>query len=150
MKPMILLFICGLFAGCKHHNNQSRDLQPEIANNSADSLPTLQREIYLKIDEIHAGKLYINKNKQDVFYRLLVIPEEENILLVAENIQPGEEGGGYKLLKTIQLTNNGLTLPNSNLYKVDSLKFIDSVTVQGYFNGKKNSINLESLKTDLN
>lgn len=98
---------------------------------------------------MHTGKLYMNKNKQEVFYRLLVIPEEENILLVAENIQPGEEGGGYKLLKTVRLTNDRLTLPNSNLYKVDSLKFIDSVTVQGYFNGKKNSINLESLKTDL-
>jgi hypothetical protein len=138
-----------LFAGCKHRNNQSRDVHTEIANNAADSLPKLQRNIYLKIDEMHTGKLYMNKNKQEVFYRLLVIPEEENILLVAENIQPGEEGGGYKLLKTVRLTNDRLTLPNSNLYKVDSLKFIDSVTVQGYFNGKKNSINLESLKTDL-
>jgi hypothetical protein len=130
---------------CKHSNNPSRD----IGNNSSDILPALQRNIYLKIDEIHTGKLYINKNKQEVFYRLLIIPEEENILLVAENIQPGEEGGGYKLLKTIRLTNTGLTLPNSNLYKVDSLKFIDSVTVRGYFNDKKKSINLENLKTDL-
>jgi len=146
MKPIILLLICGLLAGCQHKNTQSRDLHPERANNFSDSLPKLQRNIYLKIDEIHTGKLYINKNKQEAFYRLLVIPEEENILLVAENIQIGEEGTGYKLLKTARLSNNALTLPNSNLYKVDSLKFIDSVTVQGYFNEKKKSINLESLK----
>jgi hypothetical protein len=149
MKSIILLFFCILFAGCKHGNNQSKNIHSEIANTSLDNLPELERNIYLKIEEIHTGKLYISKNKKEVFYRLLVIPEEENIMLVAENIQIGEEGGGYKLLKTIRLTNIGLTPPKSNLYKVDSLKFTDSVTVQGYFNDKKKSINLERLKTVL-
>ncbi|MDB5147200.1 MAG: hypothetical protein JWQ57_1220 [Mucilaginibacter sp.] len=146
MKSIILLFTCILFAGCKHGRNQSRDIHSEIANTSLDSLPELEKNIYLKIDEIHVGKLYINKNKKEVFYRLLVIPEEENIMLVAENIQIGDEGGSYKLLKTVRLTNNGLTHPKSNLYKVDSLKFIDSVTIQGYFNGIKKSVNFENLK----
>jgi hypothetical protein len=96
-----------------------------------------ERKIYLRADAIYSGKVYTNKNKKDVFYRILEIPEEENIMLIAENISIDEEGGDYQLIKRIRLTDDNSVLSKFGLNKLDSVKFIDSVRVEGYFNGKK-------------
>ncbi|WP_426670569.1 hypothetical protein ACPPVU_04830 [Mucilaginibacter sp. McL0603] len=103
-------------------------------------------KIYLKADAIYSGKVYTNKDKKDVFYRILEIPEEENIMLIAENISIGEEGGNYQLIKRVRLTDDNAVLPRFGLSKIDSVKFIDSVRVEGYFNDKKMIINVDSLK----
>lgn len=104
-----------------------------------------EKTIYLKIDQIYTGKIY-NNYKSPMFFRVLVIPEEENIMLIAEKISIGEEGGNYKLVIRIRLTDDNSTLPKFGLNNIDSLRFIDSVTIQGYFNNKKMIINLEKLK----
>ena len=96
--------------------------------------------MYLKIDKIYSGSVYTNKAGHDVFYRILEIPEEENTLLIAENISIGDEGGNYQLIKRVNL-NEVLTRHGS--LTVDSLKFIDSVNIQGYFNDKKMIVNLD-------
>jgi len=83
-----------------------------------------------------------------VFYRVLVIPEEENIMLIAENISVGdEEGGNLKLVKLARITDDDSALPKFGLSSVDSLKFIDTTKIDGYFNGKKLTINLDKLKS---
>jgi len=105
-----------------------------------------EHKIYLKANAIYSGSVYTNKENKDVFYRIVEIPEEENIALIAENISIGEEGGNYQLIKRIRLTDNNSLMPKFGLNKADSIKFIDSVRVEGYFNGKKMIINLDSIK----
>jgi len=105
-----------------------------------------EKNAYFKISAIYLGNVYINKQNKEVFYRVLEIPEEENILLIAENITISEEGGSYKLIKRIRLTDDNSVFPKFGLNKIDSLRFIDSVTVKGYFNGEKKVINVDSIK----
>ena len=105
-----------------------------------------EHKIYLKANAIYSGSVYTNKDNKDVFYRVVEIPEEEYITLIAENISIGEEGGNYQLIKRIRLTDDNAVLPKYGLNNIDSIKFIDSVRVEGYFNGKKMVINLDSIK----
>jgi hypothetical protein len=116
------------------------DLSPAI------STDTFQKAIYLKIDKILSGQLYTNADGKDCFYRVLQIPEEENIMLVAERITIGEEGGKYKLLKRIPLTGPNTPLANYFFNSGDSLSFVDSTTVEVHVNNKVMAINLDKLK----
>jgi hypothetical protein len=121
----------------KHNNYSGQD--------KIDSALSFEKKIYFKIVSIYCGPTYTNRSKETVFYRVLEIAEEENITLFAENISVGEEGGNYGLIDRIRLTDDKSSLPRFGLNKVDSLKFIDSVTIVGYFNKQKMKINL-SLK----
>jgi hypothetical protein len=105
-----------------------------------------EKNNYLSIDKIYSGHTYINSNGNSAFYRILEIPEEENIALYVENISVGEEGGNYQLIKRVRLTDDNSVLPKFGLSTVDSLKFIDSVKIEGYFNDKKRVINLVEIK----
>ncbi|MDB5129009.1 hypothetical protein [Mucilaginibacter sp.] len=105
-----------------------------------------EKKVYFKIDKIYSGPVYEDKSHVDVFYRILEIPEEENISLYAEKISIGDEGGSYLLIKRIRFTDENSTLPKFGLSKVDSLKFIDSVKISGYFNDKRLIVNLSELK----
>jgi hypothetical protein len=153
MKPVLLLLLFLLLYGCT--SEQGKPLPGGIKTTSnpldnkviTDSTAEFERRIYFNIDEIVSGKVYTNKDKIDVFYRVLVIPEEENIMLIAEDISVGEEGGGFKLVKLSRITDEHSALPRFGLYSADSLKFIDSVRVQGYFNKQKKIINLDKLKS---
>ncbi|MEN0054320.1 MAG: hypothetical protein AAGC65_11655 [Mucilaginibacter sp.] len=152
-KQFIIILLCSFFYGCSSSgNNKSSDSlktipQQSVVNNPSD-LTEFEKGVYLKIDEIKSGKIYSNDNKLDVFYRVLTIPEEENIMLIAENISISEEGGGYHLVRRVQLTNDNSVFAKFGLQKIDSLNFVDSVTIRGYFNGKKMNINLNTLKTE--
>jgi len=159
MKIIFLIFVCSIVCSCTSHQNSSAGVldsqnvkitvnnKPEKNGQiSTDSTADFERRIYLKIDEIKTGKVYTNKNNSDVFYRVLIVPEEENIMLLAENISIGEEGGNFKLVKLSRITDDNSALPKFGLGSVDSLKFIDSVRIQGYFNNKKMIINLDKLK----
>ncbi|MFA6248746.1 MAG: hypothetical protein WC615_17520 [Mucilaginibacter sp.] len=110
-----------------------------------DTSKSFEQQVYFRIDKISSGPVYEDKNHADVFYRILEIPEEENISLYAEKISIGEEGGNYQLVKRIRLTDENSILPKFGLTKMDSLKFADSVTVSGYFNDKKLIVNLNNL-----
>jgi hypothetical protein len=150
MKPLIIILAIALLYGCssKGVKQPADSLRKTSAPKTAtiDSLAEFEKKIYLNIDEIKSGKVFTNSNKQDVFYRVLVIPQEENMMLIAENIKPGEEDGNYKLVKMLRITDDGSALPKLGLGTVDSLKFIDSVNIEGYFNHKKQIINLDKLK----
>jgi hypothetical protein len=141
-----------IISSCKSPQRQplSADSQKTIVKtvSASPDMPDKQFEnnIYLKIDEICTGKVYTNKDNKDVFYSVLVIPEEENLTLIAENISIGEEGGNYQLIKRIRLTDDNSVLPEFGLRSVDSLKFVDSVKIEGYFNEKKRIINIDTLK----
>jgi len=112
-----------------------------------DSNTEFERRIYFEIDQIYSGKVYSTKNNQSAFYRVLIVPEEENIMIIAENIEVlGEEGGNFKLIKLSRLTDDDSVLPKFGISSVDSLKFIDSVNIEGYFNNTKKRINLDKLK----
>jgi hypothetical protein len=50
------------------------------------------------------------------------------------------------LRKLSRLTDNNSVLPEFGLNSVDSIRFIDSITIEGYFNGNKKKINLDKLK----
>jgi hypothetical protein len=119
---------------------------PKNQAQSDDKELQFENKIYLKTDAIYSGKVYTNKDNKDVFYRVLEIPEEENITLIAENISIGEEGGNYQLIKRILLTGDNSVLQKFGLNKVDSIKFIDNVRIQGYFNDKKMIINIDSIQ----
>jgi len=68
-------------------------------------------------------------------------------MIIAENIEVlGEEGGNFKLIKLSRLTDDDSVLPKFGISSVDSLKFIDSVNIEGYFNNTKKRINLDKLK----
>ena len=127
--------------GNPNSNNKS-DQDEIITNNNLE----FEKGIYLKIDKIYSGNTFTNKGGKDVFYRILEIPEEENITLFAENISIGEEGGKYQLIKRKRLTDDDSVLPKFGLNSVDSLRFTDSVTIEGYFNRQKIKINLNSLR----
>ena len=114
-----------------------------LTSSSGDSF---EKQIYLKIDKVFSGPSYINNNNQQVFYRLLEIPEEENLSIYLENINIGEEGGNYKLLERKRLTDDNSVLPKFGLSRVDSLTFIDSVTIVGYFNEERMKIDLKKGK----
>ena len=112
-----------------------------------DSNTEFERRIYFEIDQIYSGKVYSTKNNQSAFYRVLIVPEEENVMIIAENIGVlGEEGGNFKLIKLSRLTDDDSVLPKFGISSVDSLKFIDSVNIEGYFNNTKKRINLDKLK----
>ncbi len=99
---------------------------------------------YLKLSNICLGPVHNDKDRDNILYRIIEIPNEESLQLYAEQISIGEEGGNYKLLNRYQIGNEILQLSNSNLYSVDSLAFIDSTIISGYFNNKKMSIDLNS------
>ena len=124
----------------------SSDTSKIISSQNLLQLDNEEHKIYLKANAIYSGSVYTNKDNKDVFYRVVEIPEEENITLIAENISIGEEGGNYQLIKRIRLTDDNAVLPKYGLNNIDSIKFIDSVRVEGYFNGKKMVINLDSIK----
>jgi hypothetical protein len=167
IKFLPLFFLSLFFYGCLSNtrkklvdssktdniSDHSISGQPNLAEKVKDSRSEIddalnfEKRIYLKIDELHTGKVYTNKNNVDVFYRILMVPEEENIMLIAENISIGEEGGNFKLVKLSRITDDNSALPKFGLYSTDSLKFIDTVRISGYFNGKRKIINLDSLKS---
>ena len=165
MRSLILLFIVASLLGCSSHSSKNvidttktvatatstskqADPQPkeDHPKSFADSVAEFERRIYLEIGQVYTGKTYIDKNNRNVFNRVLVVPEEENIMLIAENISFGDEGGNFKLVKLSRITDDGSVLPRFGLSSVDSLKFIDSVDIQGFFNHKKMIITLNKLK----
>jgi len=144
--------------GCKHEEKKKAGSNKDSTNyadngglkqdpkkNSGED-DDFEKRIYLKIDEMETARVYTDKNRMDVFNRVLVIPEEENIMLIVEKISIGEEGAGFKLVKRTRLTDDNTELSKFGLQRVDSLKFIDSVTLSGYFNNKKLKINVETNK----
>lgn len=141
---IITIGICALFNSCTSADKKpvSPDTVAKRTNAPTDTPKSFEQKVYFKIDKISPGPVYEDKNRADVFYRILEIPEEENISLYAEKISVGDEGGNHRLVKRIRLTDENSVLPKFGLTKVDSLKFTDSVTVSGYFNDKKQSINL--------
>ena len=102
-----------------------------------------EKNNYFQIHQIYNGSVFNNKE----YYRILEIPVEENVSLVAEKISIGEEGLNHKLIKRALLTAENSVLPQF-ISKVDSIKFIDSVRIQLIWNKKKIKINLDSLKTN--
>jgi len=113
-----------------------------------DTNVQFETQVYLKIDQILSGETYVDKNGADVFFRIIEIPEEENISLYAEQISIGDEGGNYKLIKRVRLTDDKSVLPKFGISAVDSLKFKDTTTISGYFNKNKLTINLLALKKE--
>jgi hypothetical protein len=112
-----------------------------------DSITEYEKKIYFHIDQVYTGKVYSFNSDSSAFYRILIIPQEENIMILAENIAViDNEGSNLKLRKLSRLTDDGSILPKFGLSSVDSIKFIDSVTIEGYFNDKKKVINLDKLK----
>ncbi len=110
-----------------------------------DSISEFEKRIYFNIDNMWTGPAYTNRNDLSLFYRVLEIPEEENIMLIVENISVGDEGGNFKLVKLSRLTDDSSVLPRFGLFSVDSLKFLDSVKIEGYFNHKKMVVDLDKL-----
>lgn len=142
----LLLFSCSL-SGEKKPAKKKTSVVLHAPISEAGSIAEFEQRVYLKISELHTGKEYTNKLGQTVFYRVLVVPEEENIMLLAENIQVnGEEGGDLQLAKIVRITDDNSALPKFGLVSADSLQFIDSVNIQGYFNHQKKIINLDKLK----
>lgn len=149
MMAFILLSVSSCHSPQKETGLSDNRKTASSKRNSIPSDTTLlefEKKAYFKISAIYLGNVYTNKQNKEVFYRVLEIPEEENILLIAENITIGEEGGSYKLIKRIRLTDDNSVFPKFGLNKIDSLKFIDSVTIKGYFNGEKRIINVDSIK----
>ncbi|MBB3056447.1 hypothetical protein [Mucilaginibacter gotjawali] len=130
------------FSKISNSNSKDRSNSGEAL---ADSNLEFENDIYLKIDKIYSGKIYTNTKGEDVFYRILEIPEEEYISLFIENIAIGEEGGKYQLVKRFRLTDDHSVLPKFGLISVDSIRFADSITIEGYFNKKKEIINLNTI-----
>src|SRR5258708_39130905 len=123
MKYLILLFIGTFLFSCNSYSSKnvvdstktvattkststSADFQPknDHPKSLADSLSEFERRIYLEIDQVYTGKTYIDKNNRNVFNRVLVVSGEENIMLIAENISFGDEGGNFKLVKLSRIT----------------------------------------------
>ena len=163
MKGIYFFFI--LLISCSQNRTNTKQIVLDIKrkdtinsnvlvnSNYSKSQPTIdstfefEKKIYFKIHELYTGKVYTNKNNLNVFYRVLVVPEEENIMLIAENISIGEEGGNFQLVRLSRITDDGSEFPKFGLSKVDSLKFIDTISISGYFNNKKKTINLDNLKS---
>ncbi|TFF34335.1 hypothetical protein [Mucilaginibacter psychrotolerans] len=125
---------------------QTGVIVPNQQTTATPSADAFEKAIYLKIDKVHSGNIYTNSNGFDCFYRVLQIPEEENIMLVAEHITIGEEGGNYKLLKRIHLTGPNTPLANYFFNSGDSLSFVDSTSVAVHVGDKVVAINLDKLK----
>lgn len=125
---------------------QSRAIVPNQQTLATPSADAFEKAIYLKIDKVHSGNIFKKSDGIDCFYRILEVPEEENIMLVAEHISLGEEGGNYKLLKRIHLTGPNTPLANYFFNSSDSLNFVDSVTVAIHINNKVVAINLDKMK----
>ncbi len=148
----VIVFAFLIISSCKSPQKKvsspdtPKTTSPKNQALSDDKELKFESKIYLKTDAIYSGKVYTNKDNKDVFYRVLEIPDEENITLIAENISIGEEGGNYQLIKRVRLTDDNSVLQKFGLNKVDSLKFIDSVRIQGYFNHKKMIINIDSIQ----
>jgi hypothetical protein len=100
----IIAIICLCIYACKSPQKKAAPLDspttvsPKSQVQSDDQELQFERKIYLKAEAIYSGKVYTNKDKKDVFYRILEIPEEENIMLIGENISIGEESGNYQLI----------------------------------------------------
>lgn len=159
MKNAITILFLGVLMicfACKHEEkktegvNKDSSSHVDSASHYAKSLLSAKnddfgRKIYLEISEVTCGRVYTNSKGIEVFNRVLAIPVEEEMMLVSENISIGEEGGNYNLLKRV-LLDTVPTLRESGIARIDSLKFIDSVTLSGYFNSKKLKINVETNK----
>ena len=103
----------------------------------------LDDRLYLMIDKIYTGAVYNDGANNDVFYRVLEIPDEENTMLIAEKISIGQESGNYHLLKRVQLTASGGALLQYGY--LDTLAFADNTTIQGVFSGQSFKINMSKL-----
>lgn len=162
-QKLLFFLFCLLMLSCTSNNNKSNlgtsqkdttkkmhentTIKNEVSN-KIDSNFKFEINSYLKIDNIYSGPVYADeKNGKDVFYRIIEIPEEENLTLYVEKISIGEEGGNYQLLNRYRLPEEKLSALPHGLYKVDSLNFIDSISISGYFNKKKCELNLIKLRT---
>lgn len=102
---------------------------------------------YLKFSRVFSGSVFEDdETGKNVFYRIAEIEEEEHLLVYIEKISIGEEGGNYQLVDRYRLKENELGLPDFSLNSLDSLAFIDTVTVSGYFNDIKYRVNLDNRK----
>ena len=107
---------------------------------------SFEQRMYYKIDKVYSGPVFESESKGNLFYRIIEIPEEENISLYAEEISIGEEEGKYQLVRRVKLSNDNVGQLQFGFAKVDSLKFIDSLTVSVYSNNKRQIIDFADLK----
>jgi hypothetical protein len=165
IKFSLLFFCLATICGCRSNKQNSTTSASDstksgnILHNNVLSVPAVahqividnitnfQQSIYLKIDQVFTGPVYTEQN-DDVFYRILMVPEEENIMLIAEKISIGKESGSYKLISSWRITDDHSALPKFGLNSLDSVKFIDSVKIEGLFNGKRKMINLNESKSE--
>ena len=113
-----------------------KDRQDRVASTFAEAN-------YLKVDRITSGPVFADaQTGEDVFYRVVEIPEEEQLFVYIEKVSIGEEGGNYRLANRYRLKEESLNIFKSGFYSLDSLSFRDSVTVVGKFNDKRLAVDL--------
>lgn len=107
---------------------------------------SFEAENYLRLADIHSGPTFDNggATEHSVFYRIVEVPYEELLSLYIEKISTGDEGGNFQLISRYLLDDKELGINNYTLKRVDSVSFIDSITVSGYFNNIKYRVNLNN------
>lgn len=155
MKNFIMMFSCvAIIQGC-NSNKQSEIVHNDTPTQAtvdtlltltpSDSIAQFGKKLYMNIAEIHSGEAYTDKDGENVYFRILVIPQEENTMLMAEKIAIGSAEGETTNFKKLSKITNGDQLPEYGYYTPRSLKFVDSVSVKLLFDGKQKIINLQEL-----
>jgi hypothetical protein len=109
---VLILFIL-ISCNFKHETiNQRKDSSKSSIENYAnaqqqqnDSSFNFISYNYLKLTNIYLGSIFNDNKGNNIFFRIIEIPDEENLILYAEKISIGEEGGNYKLLNRYQIGN---------------------------------------------
>lgn len=114
---------------------------------ASDSIAQFGQKLYMNIAEMHSGEAFTDKNGENVYYRILVIPQEENTMLMAEKIAIGDAEGDKNQFKKLSKITDGIALPEYGYYAPKSVEFIDTVTIKLIFDTKKKVIDLRSLKS---
>lgn len=141
---MIILFFLTSFVGCTHSNkeNPTNSEKSDSVVKKANESESFESVNYLKISKITSGLQFKDKNSYS-FFRIIEIQKEGGLTAFVEKIGV-ENDVNFLLLDRYSIEEIKLNLHDSYLWKLDSLTFIDTVNVSGYFNRTKLTIDLNS------
>jgi|GEM_PF-2278933 len=148
VKALTLLLVTVVLGACS--NNGDTKKYNELATKSLKETKTntesdYESKNYKWLSKVYDGPVF-ECGHNSCYFRIIGLENEEKIILHAEKIDIGEEGGSRDIKYHYQIDANILNEDNFVLNTLDSLKFIDSVTITGYFSKEKYKINLDERK----
>jgi len=149
MKKIIFVSILFLTACSNKQKVSEKNLTDSLSNEKSElkKEKSFEEEMYLQLWKVSCGDVFIDSQTgRDTFYRIVEIPSEEHLMVYSEKISFEGEGSHHKLEERYLVENIYSGNSNMSIHSLDSLVFIDSVTISCYVNREKHKVDLAKKK----